>query len=210
MRRLLSGLTFALAVAFGPGAAVTATPVVLAAAAEQPRPEAFVERLCNRVLEELGREAPQAERARAFRALIDEYLAMSTISQFVLGRYWSETAPAQREAFQSAFKTLLVNRFLPAFEGRSETRIQVGDSEKVSERLWAVRVVARQPGGAPMPLTLRLVARDDGLGVADVIMKGISLALTLRQEYTAFLERHDGDIAALVAEIDRRAQDLAG
>jgi len=180
------------------------------AGAAPSKPEPFVEQLGAEVLGQLGADVPRGKRVARFEALMDRYLAVDAIAHFVLGSYWKSAEPASRQAFLDAFKTLLINRFLPAFEGQSGTRLEVRDARRVNPRLWAVRVEVRQSGGgAPTLVTLRLLKGDDGLKVADVITRGVSLGLTLREEYTAFLDRHDGNIRALASELRRRAAKLA-
>lgn len=198
MRSIFAALALALTIASG---SATAAP---------SKPEPFVAKLGEEVLNKLGSDVPRAERARRFEAMIGEYLALDAISRFVIGRYWNSIEPAGRDAFQDAFTDLLVNRFLPAFEGQTQARLEVRDAARINDRIWAVRVEVLQPDAAPTLITLRLLDAAHGLKVADVITRGVSLGLTLREEYTAFLERHEGRISALIDKLEHRSAELGG
>ncbi|MCH7795062.1 MAG: ABC transporter substrate-binding protein, partial [Proteobacteria bacterium] len=43
--------------------------------------------------------------------------------------------------------------------------------------------------------------RDDGYRIVDIVAEGISIAVTLRSEYTSVLKQSGGDIDALVRKL---------
>jgi phospholipid transport system substrate-binding protein len=173
-------------------------------------PRDFVAFLADRVVARLGGDTPRAERAEAFQEMIDRYLALPIITRFVTGRHWSAASDAERQAFRDAFRTLLVNRFLPAFEGSQGMRFKVEGAESLKTGLWTV-ALRIDPGSdaSAVAVQLRVIERGDSLKVADVMTRGVSLGLTLREEYTTFLRRHDGDLGALTRTIRERSAALS-
>lgn len=172
-------------------------------------PDAYVTFLGEQVIDKLGAEEPRPQRAERFKSMMERHLALDAIARFVTGRYWEKGSPEDRTRFRAAFKELLANRFLPAFEGQSDVDLAVRDSRKVGERLWVVKVRVHQPGGDPTSIALRLLEGDAGLKVVDIVTQGISLGLTLREEYTTYLKNHDGDMNALISRIEARSRELA-
>lgn len=192
---------------------VTAAPAGddrTASSAAPSTPGEFVGFLVDRTAARLGANTPRAEREKAFRDMIDRYLATSIITRFVTGRHWDEADEAARRAFRGAFRTLLVNRFLPAFEGSQGMSFDVEGARRLKAGLWSV-ALRIDPGAdaAPVAVQLRVIERGGGLKVADVMTRGVSLGLTLREEYTTFLRRHDGDLSALTRQIRERSAALS-
>lgn len=178
-----------------------------AAAPSKPKP--FVDHLVERVVSRLSGDVPAETRAERFDALVDEYLAMDTISGFVTGPYWSEASPEQRAAFRDAFRELVRARFLPTLADAGDVTFDVGDTRRLREGLWAVRVVLQPDGGTePVPVELRVMRGEDGLRVADIVTRGVSLGVTLREEYTSYLKRNDGDFDALTARVRAKVREL--
>jgi len=60
----------------------------------------------------------------------------------------------------------------------------------------------------PVAVAWRLRKREDGWRVVDVIVEGISMAVTYRQEYASILNQQGG-MAGLVTQIQNQAADLA-
>lgn len=214
MRRLLMTAFLILGLAttgLATAGLATAGLATVARASDVPTgPEDYVGYLGDHVITRLGADAPRAERAETFAAMMESHLALDAIARFVAGPYWKNAGAEARTRFRAAFKSLLVNRFLPAFAGQADVELNVRDSEPLGQRLWAVRVEVRQPAaGETTEIALRLLQGPEHPQVADIITQGISLGLTLREEYTAYLKRHDGDMNALIERIEARSRELA-
>lgn len=183
---------------------------VRGAAGESLQPGSFIEQIARQAIERLASDAPREARARQFAAMLEDHLALDAVTRFVTGSYGEQASAAERRAFREAFKALLVSRFLPAFTDGGDIVLDVREVEAVAEGAWAVRTAVGRDGGEPTPVVLRVVERDGRLKVADVATQGISMALMLRQEYTAFLERHDGDLRTLTRTLRAKAGSLDG
>lgn len=172
-------------------------------------PEIFVQDLIGTAVSQLGGEEPESVRARRFRGLIDEHLALPTIVRFVCGKHWPRASEEQREDFKVAFRRLLVSRFLPAFDSVEELDYEVKGAERLKPGLWSV-VVGLRPGpdADPVSVKLRILDRQGDMRVADVVIRGVSLGLTLREEYTTYLDRHGGKLSALTRDLRNRAEGL--
>lgn len=189
--------------------AATILFMITAAVAAPSKPGPFVEFVGERAIDKLADGKVRAERHALFAAMLEDYLALDAVARYVAGDAWSRAEPEAREAFRQAFKTLLVNRFVPAFAGHDEARIDVRDVARLKGNGgWAVRASVRAGGSEPAAVTLRVIEGDDGLKVADVVTRGVSMALMLRQEYQAFLDRHDGDLRALTDKVREKARTL--
>jgi phospholipid transport system substrate-binding protein len=55
--------------------------------------------------------------------------------------------------------------------------------------------------GEPVRIDWRVRRRDDGYRIVDIVAEGISIAVTLRSEYTSVLKQNGGDVGALVRQL---------
>jgi phospholipid transport system substrate-binding protein len=161
------------------------------------------------VVARLSADIEEDTRQKRFHVMMDRYLAVDTITAFVTGPYWNEATASERDAFRAAFRDLLGARFLPALAKAGDVDIDIVGKRTLRDGLWSVTARVR-PGGTsgPTRVQLRVMQQEGSLRIADVVTRGISLGVTLREEYTSYLERHDGDFGALTERVRSRAADL--
>ena len=102
---------------------------------------------------------------------------------------------------------MLTARFLPVFDlyqdgmQLSVDRVaQDANSTQVSD----VFTPLTRPGEEPVKIAWRLLQRDGDLKIVDVRVENLSMAITLRSEYTSMLQRNGGNVSALVSELRER------
>ena len=190
-------------------AAIGLALVAATANAAPSEPKPFVAHVLDQVVARLGGDVDDATRGERFRAMMDRYLAVDSITKFVAGPYWAEASGDGRAAFREAFRELLGARFLPALSKAGDVDIEIMGKRTLRDRLWSVGMRVKPKGAADATrVQLRVVRRDGKLRIADVVTRGVSLGVTLRDEYTSYLKRHDGDLHALADRVRARAQDL--
>lgn len=154
--------------------------------AKEADPGAFLESLNRQAYAKLADVALSREQKEEnFRAMFRAAFDIPAISRFVLGRYWREASNEQRETFMELFEELHMRRFLPLFAGVSEKAIAVQriQPEEAKPNLFRVSSVISRPEGEPIAVVWRI--RDDGTDykVLDIVAEGVSMAISLRQEY---------------------------
>lgn len=140
------------------------------------------------------------EKKQRFGALVDEGFDIPAIGKFVLGRYWRDTSPAERNEFLATFKDMMVSRFLPVFDDYSGERLKVGKERPFAEgtNIVSVNSELARPKGEPVKVDWRLLLQPDGgYKIVDIIAEGVSIAVTLRSEYTAALKNNNGNVTEL-------------
>jgi phospholipid transport system substrate-binding protein len=187
---------------------VMASPIP-ATAAVPSEPKPFVAHVIDRVVAELGGDVDASTRRDRFQGMMDRYLALDAITRFVTGRYWAEASDTDRSAFTTAFRDLLRVRFLPTLAKAGTVEVEMVGQRTLRDGLWSVTMRVRPGQSADATrVQLRVMRRDGDLRIADVVTRGVSLGVTLREEYTSYLERHDGDLGALTRKVRQRVADL--
>ena len=146
------------------------------------------------------------EREQRFRALFNEAVDLRAISRFVLGRSWRAASEDDRDDFLAVFEDMALRRFLPLFTRQNDAYkgrgFDVVETQRPEGRSKTVLVYTRfvRESGTEISLVWRLSERGERFKIVDVMVEGISMALTLRQEYGAAAKRLGG-VAGLVEQL---------
>jgi len=153
----------------------------------------------------------QPEREARFHKLLVEGFDLPSIGAFVLGQYARGTTEDQRRAFLTAFEKAMAQRFLPLFSKHPNERLKVVN-ERVSETdptSTFVNTEITQPAAPPIKVDWRIRKRGGQYKIIDVIIEGVSMAVTLRSDYTSVIARNKGRVEALIALLHQRVAEGA-
>jgi phospholipid transport system substrate-binding protein len=177
-------------------------PRIAAAAPQAGDPAQFVQELGNRAIAQLaGRQIPETEERDRFQKLLNEAFDLNTIGKFTVGRaYWSTATPQQQQEFLRLYANQVTNAYSEQFRVTGQKRQDDGDTVVTSE-------ITQPSGGNPVPVEWRVRPQGGGLKIVDVVIAGISMAVTDRQQFAAVIERGGGGIQSLIDAL--RSQNLS-
>jgi phospholipid transport system substrate-binding protein len=198
LRRSLFPAAIALLLAL----AVLARPA--AAAAD---PAAMIRDMGNQALEVLGKNVPPNERAARFQELFHQDFDLPTIARFVLGRYWRLATPAQRQEFLRLFGEYTILAYSNRLAEYSGENFRVTGSRPDGEGSIVTSEIVR-PNAAPTKVDWRLNWTDGTYKVTDVIVDGISMAVTQRSEFASVIERQGGQVQGLLALLRQKIKNV--
>jgi phospholipid transport system substrate-binding protein len=178
-------------------------------------PAAFIESL-DQQLEAVVRNSPPEELLARFHLLFHEEFDVPGIARFVLGRYWRSATPSQQQEFVSLFEDYIVQ----TYSDRLSRYADGGDALRVTGSRLAPEgaVVSCQinlangggpkaGGHGPTVLPIRfdwlLTAQNGFYKICDVIVDGISMAVTQRSEFASEIQRDGGEVQGLLAMMHR-------
>jgi phospholipid transport system substrate-binding protein len=191
LRRRLLPAAIALLIGFG---APFARPALAA-----PDPVAMITDLGNRALAMLATPASARQREARFHELFHEDFDVPAIARFVLGRYWRIATPEQRQEFITLFDeytTFTYSTRLSAFRGET---LKVTGSRSVPDGSLVTSLVLHPDGAQPARVDWRLALTGNTYKITDVIVEGISMAVTQRSEFASVIRRHGGQVDGLLA-----------
>jgi phospholipid transport system substrate-binding protein len=161
----------------------------------------FVQDLGNRAMAQLaGKQIPEDEERARFRQLLNDSFDVPTIGRFTVGRaYWGQATPQQQQEFLSLYESQVVNAYAKRFQDYSGEQFKVLGGQKEGDADTIVNSqILRPNGGPPVSVQWRVRATQGGLKIVDVVIAGISMAVTDRQQFAAVIERGGGNIQALI------------
>jgi phospholipid transport system substrate-binding protein len=187
-------------------AAVVARPVAAAGDAD-PAASAFMQKLGNAAIDELTDPAvPAPERQARFRRLLNDHFDMAAISRFVLGRYWRTANEAQRAEFQKLFEDFVVVSYSARFSEYRGEAFKVSGSNAESGGTVLVHSKIDMPTSEDIRVDWRLRPRDGTFAIVDIIVEGVSMAVTQRSEFASVIQSRGGVDGLIEALRTKNAQ----
>jgi phospholipid transport system substrate-binding protein len=178
-------------------AAVAVLPPTPARAADDGA--SLITDLGNQAIQVLSSQHSEAEREKQFRELFEKGFDAGAIARFVLGPYWRTASEAQRQEFVRLFTTFIVHVYTVRFNEFTNQQFKVTGSRPEGDSSTLVTSQITGPGReAPLRIDWRVAKTEKGSKISDVIVEGVSMAITERQEFTAVIQRAGGQIDALL------------
>lgn len=173
-----------------------------ALAEDFPEAEMTVERLVDRLAELLEQQrSGEQVGLEQLAGVLDEEADLTLLGRLALGRHWRSATPEQREEYDQLFKGMMLRRFagyLNAYSGNqlddsAGDLLTIRGSREVAGGDVMVDSRVAPPDRPPINAIWRLRARDGHYMVIDLIIEEISLLITQRAEFSAFIEREGLD-----------------
>ena len=144
------------------------------------------------------------QRIAYFRKLLARDLDIALIARFAAGASWRSATEGQRAAYLDAFADFVLQTYAIRLGGIEVTSVQVIEATSVGKGDFLVHSkVVRTEGDPATRADWRLTRRDGRFRILDLSVNGISMALTLRQEFSSVLRRQGG-VDGLVALLRQR------
>jgi phospholipid transport system substrate-binding protein len=169
-------------------------------------PAAFVADFAQKgIVDILAAKVSQGERTQRFRTMFKEYFDLPSIAKFVLGRYGRNVAPEDEAKFGALFEDVVVYTWARRFAEYNGQTLKVVSSTPDNTDGAIVKSTVVSNSGENIAVDFRLRKRPAGYKAVDVIIAGVSMALTYRQEYGAVLAQ---GFPALTAQLEKQVADL--
>ena len=157
-----------------------------------------MEKLGDEVLAVLSNGSLSGDQRFAYlQGVLTRDLDIPLIARFVAGRYWRKAAPAERRTYLDAFGEYVVKTFSARIGGATVDRFEVVGCRGIGKTDILVHSQVVHDGAKPLRADWRVREKDGTFRILDLSVEGISMALTLRKEFTSVLRR-EGGVGGLV------------
>ena len=164
----------------------------------------YVNKLTDDVIQNvLASPAPKTEKLSLFREKFQEALDLKYIGQFVLGVYWRKANQAQRDAFLKAFMDFTTKSWADKFNMYTgQTIVFKGSQNAQKGQIFVNSTVQNNP---PASVIWRLREKDGQYKIIDIIVEGVSMAMSYRNEYSSFMQTNNGDLNKLTQTLNEKS-----
>ena len=184
----------------GIAAAVTRPAIVLGESLEWAA--AFIRRSGEELSSIMTKGETTEVRRRLLQPFIDRVVDVDAIARFCLGRHWKQATAVEQQDYLRVFHAVLTNAVLVRLGDyeHNEVRVNVARPDMRDGSILVATIVERT-GAAPARVTWAVSPNADNPRIIDLIAEGVSLRITVRSDYDAFLVRHGNNIEALIAAL---------
>lgn len=165
------------------------------------RAEEFIVSLSTKAIALVSNnEADTETKRRGFSSLLTNGFDMAWIGQFVLGRNWNLATPEQRKEYLRLFEGIIVYTYSKRFNDYSGQQVRVTGHQLGKRQYVFVKSQIFDPlrAGSSINVTWRMLPKDESFKIVDVVIEGVSMGVSQRNEYNSVIQRNGGKIAALI------------
>jgi len=161
--------------------------------------DVFIQSVVNRAAKTLGGNLSKEERIKKLKDIARETVDIDGISRYSLGSYRDEITDSQMKEY----KTLFTEYFLKSFSSRlaeySNPEIEVVSKKKLNKNYTMVSSILVSTEQRPeVKIDWRVSTKNpDNLLIMNLVIEGLSLARTQKEEFASIIQSNDGDINAL-------------
>ena len=175
------------------------------APAQASNPQDFVQNMGDKAFASLSEEGlSQDQRTERFRGLLNEAFDLPRIARFTLGRYWRTATDKEKTEFIALFEKFVIQAYSNRFQDMSGQKLNVINAREVSASQALVLSEIEIPGKAPVKINWRVRSKDDAHKIVDVLVQGISMSVTQRDEFAAVIRKTGGKVDGLIKALRRK------
>jgi phospholipid transport system substrate-binding protein len=170
-----------------------------ASALTEARARALIDQVVSDINGVIATGKPLSRMVSDFERIFSRYADVNIIARSTLGADANRASASQMRAFTEAFRGYVARKYGKRFIGG---RIEVQGVRQVKS--WhEVKSMAYLRGESPFEVNFLVSDRSGKDLFFDMIIEGISLRLSERTEIGAMLDRRNGDINALIEDLNK-------
>ena len=148
----------------------------------------------------------QQEKELQFGQLFDKNFDVPSISRFVLGKYWKQASTDQKKKFIKTFRDYVVKTYSSRFNEYSGEQLQLLNTENESNpKIFLVHTALERQDAPIIKVDWRIGKKKDRFVILDIIIEGISLAITQRSEFVSVIDQNEGNIDQLISMLKEKS-----
>ena len=148
----------------------------------------------------------QQEKELQFGQLFDKNFDVPSISRFVLGKYWKQASTDQKKKFIKTFRNYIVKTYSSRFGEYSGEHLELLNTENESNpKIFLVHTALERQDAPIIKVDWRIGKKKDRFVILDIIIEGISLAITQRSEFVSVIDQNEGNIDQLISMLKEKS-----
>ena len=168
-------------------------------------PDIFVQSTVNRASQALNNNFSKLEKIEKLKFIAEETVDIQGIGVYTLGAYRKKLTDDQVKRYEKLFKQYFLKSFASRLAEYSNPEIQVNSKKKLNENYTMVSSVLVGTDQRPeVKINWRIYTKNPtNLMIRDLIIEGLSLARTQKEEFSSIIQSNDGDINALFYSLEK-------
>ena len=166
-------------------------------------PDVFVQSTVNRAAKTLGANLTKEERIEKLKEIASDTVDISGIGYYTLGAFRKNINDEQIEQYNVLFEQYFLKSFSSRLAEYSNPEIEVISKKKINENYTMVSSILVSTEKRPeVKIDWRVYTKNpNNPKIRDLIIEGLSLARTQKEEFSSIIQSNDGDINALYTSL---------
>tara|TARA_B100000161_G_C33414533_1_gene352637 strand:- start:53 stop:640 length:588 start_codon:yes stop_codon:yes gene_type:complete len=162
-------------------------------------PDIFVQSTVNRASKLLGEDISKEEKIKKLKLIAKETVDIKGIGFYTLGAKRKSLNDAEKKKYAELFEEYFLKSFSSRLAEYTNPEIDVTNKEKLNDNYTIVNSILKATNERPeINIDWRIYTKNpDNPLIRDLIIEGLSLARTQKEEFTSVLNSNDNDIEAL-------------
>jgi len=159
----------------------------------------FVQSTVNRAAKTLGGNLTKEERVEKLKEIASETVDINAIGYYTLGAFRKNISDEQLKEYEFLFEQYFLKSFASRLAEYSNPEIEVVSKKKINENYTMVSSILVSTEKRPeVRIDWRVYTKNPkNPKIRDLIIEGLSLARTQKEEFSSIIQSNDGDINAL-------------
>ena len=166
-------------------------------------PDIFVQSTVNRAAKTLGSNLTKIERVDKLKEIASDTVDINGIGYYTLGAYRKNINDEQLKQYNLLFRQYFLKSFSSRLAEYSNPEIKVVSKKKLNKNYTMVSSVLVSTEQRPeVKIDWRIYTKNpENPKIRDLIIEGLSLARTQKEEFSSIIQNNDGDINALFSTL---------
>ena len=162
-------------------------------------PDVFVQSTVNRASQILGDNLTVNQKIEELKTIAEETVDINGIGMYTLGAYRKNLNEDQKKQYKILFKKYFLKTFSSRLAEYSNPEIQVNSKEKLNENYTMVSSILVATDQRPeIKIDWRIYTKNpDNPKIRDLVIEGLSLARTQKEEFSSIIQSNNESIDAL-------------
>ena len=168
-------------------------------------PNIFVQSTVNRASQILSDNISKEEKIEKLKVIAKDTVDIKGIGFYTLGKYRTELSDDQKEEYNKLFNAYFLKSFSSRLAEYTNPKIDVQSQEKLNDKYTIVTSILVATESRPeVKIQWRIYTKDSNKPmIRDLIIEGLSLARTQKEEFSSIIQSNDGDIKALFSSLKK-------
>jgi phospholipid transport system substrate-binding protein len=167
--------------------------------------KSFVQSVTDRGIGFLGSsDLSHDQRKAEFSKLLSDSFDMKTIARFSLGRYWKSASKDQQKEYLNLFEKMIIEVYSQRFSDYQGEKIEVNQVRQETERDVLVTTFIVPASGPEIQVDWRVRYKNGDYKIVDIVVEGVSMALTQRADFASVIQRGGGQMDVLLAHLRKK------
>ena len=168
-------------------------------------PEIFIKELVSDAINKLSdKNASEEDKKKFIEIVAIENVDINALGLYTLGELRKSTDKKDLENYQQAFQKYFLKSLTSRLTDYSSNKFEIIDAEKKSSNYTIVRSKIIASDNQPeIKIDWRVYTKNpDKPLIRDLIVEGLSLARTQKEEFSSILNSNNNDIIILISKLE--------